>query len=156
MNTVAPGAPLLLAVRRYDSREVARLLADGAPHTARTLTRATALHLAVRYDDGAVRRLLLAAGADVHATCQLGWTPLHDAAAFGMVDCVVDLLAAGADARARTFDGHTAAKLAECNWCTASLAPLLRDAEAAAARWSGLRRAVLTAWVSAPVGRPSP
>ena len=72
--------------------------------------------------------------------------PLRCAVANGATACVTLLLAAGADARCRTHHGRTATQLTRNDDDNDVLALLLEDAADAAARWSGLRQAALTAW----------
>ena len=138
------------AVQRLDaSNEVVLLLRAGA--VANTCNRwgNTPLHCAAWYDKGDCCRLLLSAGAAVDASNDHGWTPLHVAASRGSVACAVRLLGAGADACARSARGETPADVAVTQG-RFQLASLLRKAEAAAARWAGLRRAALAAWVGTP------
>ena len=99
--------------------------------------------------NGDICRVLLAAGADVHArTCRTR-TPLHTAAFYGAVDCAEQLLTAGADAASKDADRATPAAIARRRGHK-QCAALLDEAAGAAARWGGLRRAALTAWVLAP------
>ena len=97
--------------------------------------------------NGDICRVLLAAGADAHArTHTAGLTPLHIAAIENCLDCAAQLLAAGADALSTDTYGATAAAIARRHHNYKQFAALLDDA-ATAARWRGLRRVALTAWV---------
>ena len=107
----------------------------------------TPLHWAAR--DVAACELLLSFGADANAVePHRGQRPLHYAVAAGSVGCVLVLLLAGADAGVRRFDGCTPLDLARRVPYDKqqALVSMLRGPTAAAARWSGLRRAALTAW----------
>ena len=149
---VEGASALHLATRRRDARIAEALVRSGAPVNARSRFHATTpLHWVSGSDwatgSAACCALLLSAGADVDVADDAGITPLHNAAYFGVVDCAVQLLAAGADLGARDCWGHTAADVA-AQESHVAMASLLRDAAAARARWSGLRRAALTVWCS--------
>ena len=138
-------SPLHFAAHRCNACVAEALVQSGAPVNARTFWGATPLHCAAT--NTACCALLLAAGADVNAAEMNGYTPLHRAAYFGAVDCALQLLAAGADVGAKNRWGQTPADVAVQRGHVA-MPSLLCDAAAARARWSGLRRAALTAWCS--------
>ena len=127
--------PLLVA------RGEAALVRHGADVHALDHQNSTPLHWAAARDSAACCRLLLSAGAAVNAAAEEGWTPLHAAAVHRASASAAELLAAGADPSRVAGRGLTPAAAAASKG-HALLATLLADA----ARWSGMRRAALTAW----------
>ena len=118
------------------------LLRAGAAVNQASHTGLTPLHYAARSGDSCCG-LVLAAGADVHARDERhGWTPLHWAARSGCAYQVARLLGAGADAGAVDYTGANPARLARGKGHEAIAVSL-----DSAARWAGMRRAALTAWV---------
>ena len=123
------------------------LLRAGAAVDARTRGGTSPLHVAAAVSHSCCQLLLLA-GADANVLDIREWAPLHYAASSGLVDCAVLLLAAGADPRRKSAFGEAPADVAAV-YGHAAAASLLRDAAGAAARWGGLRRAVLSTWCRA-------
>ena len=143
------GSALHLAAR-LDAAITGTLLCAGADTDVRSATGHTPLHWAAANSNTAACELLLSSGADADAVePDGGLTPLHCAVSAGSVDCVTVLLLAGADAGARRGDGYTPLDIARLCYRFSkqqALVSALRGPTAAAARWSGLRRAALTAW----------
>ena len=136
---------------RSDGAYCRALIEAGADVDAADADGFTPLHLAVASDAPKCAEQLLEAGADVEAADAHGWTPLHSAARYGSAECVDQLLRFGADVGARTPSGATPLHLAlysiaVFNRPAHHIAAMLRTHAAADARWSGLRRAALTAW----------
>lgn len=72
----------------------------------------TPLHYAaVRLKPKSIDKLL-AHGAAINAQDKNGWTPLHYAMAYGYFSCAEYLIKRGANILAKTYDGKTAADLA--------------------------------------------
>ena len=139
------GIPLVYLATYYGFAPVLEALLDaGAAANARTCYGSSPLHCAAWNGSGRCCAVLLTAGADVNAVNYKRWTPLLQAAASGAVDCVARLLSAGADVAATTLDGQTPLTLAR--GANVAVVALLRDAAAAAERWRGLRRAVVSWW----------
>ena len=100
----------------------------------------SALHVAVSRGDAAIAEVLLRRGAVVNARDRVcGGTPLNRAVCLGRRDWCGLLLSAGADVELVDDSRRT------CDGWPRVLA-VFHDADAAAARWRGLRRAALTAW----------
>ena len=142
-----PTAALLTACRMQRDAGIAEALARGGAvvNAPGFMWGYAPLHWSAIGDLGACCRVLLSAGAAVGAVSDAGRTPLHVAAMHGAIDCATQLVAAGADIRALDGSGQTPVDVA-AGYGRQALESLLRDAAAATARWSGIRRAALTAW----------
>ena len=134
-------SPLHFAARGRDAAVIEAFLRHGADPCSQSPGGSTPLH----YVDGVnCARALIAGGARVDAQNGCGSTPLHSAVIRGRGSMVEVLINAGADVCVRDARG-----LAPADYLAARMYPSLMQATAAAARWSGLRRAALTAWCCA-------
>ena len=98
---------LLLAARSGDTKEIERLIADGADPDERDRRGRTALVHAASAGNGDAIAMLLEAGAGEAIPCDAGHTPLAHAAIGGHADAVQTLLAAGAAVDEPDYQGWT-------------------------------------------------